>query len=275
MITFPSSRDFVRRFFSLLSPVDLPPAVLVELVASIRSSRLKLVVADAVFRNLCCRNGFTVGDEPHSLKKMVHVYLFYTLLLQFCKLTPTVCLLETENRKQKQILHTLISLLSSAPSLSFWVCLSIVRVLVEGETLLHRACIRNQVEAVLQILAHPDTDINVKDHAGWTPLHEACNHGSTECVKALLHHRPAPVLTDQVEGVSPLHDALLNGHMDIAKMLLEHAGDDTQLYTHLFIHLCSASDQVLQIHPHHPASPPASLAASQLQGSFQDPGSGL
>ncbi|MED6254904.1 hypothetical protein ATANTOWER_001773, partial [Ataeniobius toweri] len=36
-----------------------------------------------------------------------------------------------------------------------------------GETLLHRACKRNQVETVLQILALPGTDINVK---GKTPL---------------------------------------------------------------------------------------------------------
>lgn len=35
-------------------------------------------------------------------------------------------------------------------------------VLVEGETLLHRACKRNHVETVLQILARPGTDVNVK-----------------------------------------------------------------------------------------------------------------
>lgn len=35
-------------------------------------------------------------------------------------------------------------------------------VLVEGETLLHRACKRNQVETVLQILVLPGIDINVK-----------------------------------------------------------------------------------------------------------------
>ncbi|KAF7200064.1 SMC5-SMC6 complex localization factor protein 1 isoform X2 [Nothobranchius furzeri] len=198
---------------------DLPPAVLVELVASIRSSRLKLVVADAVFRNLCCRNGFTVGDEPHSLKKMVCSYL---PALGALAQSPS-----SAHHRTGPVSHSCTSpgtgRTKTSPE-SQNTLRDLGKVNAAGETLLHRACIRNQVEAVLQILAHPDTDINVKDHAGWTPLHEACNHGSTECVKALLHHRPAPVLTDQVEGVSPLHDALLNGHMDIAKMLLEHAG---------------------------------------------------
>lgn len=32
----------------------------------------------------------------------------------------------------------------------------------KGETLLHRACKRNQVKTLLQILALPDTDVNVK-----------------------------------------------------------------------------------------------------------------
>uniref|UniRef100_A0A3B4AHN1 Uncharacterized protein n=1 Tax=Periophthalmus magnuspinnatus TaxID=409849 RepID=A0A3B4AHN1_9GOBI len=99
-----------------------------------------------------------------------------------------------------------------------------VRTGVEPPTLLHRACKRNQVETVLQILALPNTDVNVKDHAGWTPLHEACNHGSTACVQALLRHRPTPIVNSQVGGVSPLYDALLNDHMDIAKLLLEHEG---------------------------------------------------
>ncbi len=57
----------------------MSPAVLEELVVRIRSTRLKLVMADAIFRNLCCRNGFTVGDEPLSLKKMVCVCLFLVL----------------------------------------------------------------------------------------------------------------------------------------------------------------------------------------------------
>lgn len=59
--------------YDLFCPVDVSSVILAELVVRIRSTRLKLVMADAIFRNLCCRNGFTVGDEPLSLKKMVCV----------------------------------------------------------------------------------------------------------------------------------------------------------------------------------------------------------
>lgn len=46
-------------------------AVLAELIIRVSSTRLRLVVADAVFRNLCCSNGLTVGDDALSLTKMV------------------------------------------------------------------------------------------------------------------------------------------------------------------------------------------------------------
>ncbi|XP_041856315.1 SMC5-SMC6 complex localization factor protein 1 isoform X2 [Melanotaenia boesemani] len=204
---------------------DLSPAVLVELVSSVRSTRLKLVMADAIFRNLCCRNGFTVGVEPLSLKKIVLSYLpvlgnLAQIPSTYHRTGPTShsCNREGTNCRTQN------SLVNETNSEKDNTLRGLNRVNAAGETLLHRACKRNQVETVLQILALPGSDINVKDHAGWTPLHEACNHGSSECVKALLHHHPAPALTNQVGGVSPLHDALLNGHMDIAKMLLEHAG---------------------------------------------------
>lgn len=46
--------------------------------------------------------------------------------------------------------------------LLYFGCACPLCVLVEGETLLHRACKRNQVETVFQILALPGTDVNVK-----------------------------------------------------------------------------------------------------------------
>ncbi|XP_061585934.1 SMC5-SMC6 complex localization factor protein 1 isoform X2 [Cololabis saira] len=210
---------------SLISQ-DLSPAVLVELVARVRSTRIKMVMADGIFRNLCCRNGFTLGDEPLSLKKMVLSYLPALGCLaqgpsgayQTNCPTSHSCTGEGSGcRTQSSSVNETCLERENIPK-------GLHRVNAAGETLLHRACKRNQVETVLQILARPGIDVNVKDHAGWTPLHEACNHGSTECVEALLHHHPTPILNNQVGGVSPLHDALLNGHMGIAKMLLEHAG---------------------------------------------------
>ncbi|XP_047448437.1 SMC5-SMC6 complex localization factor protein 1 [Mugil cephalus] len=211
--------------FAVISQ-DAPPDVLAELVARVRSTRLKLVMSDAIFRNLCCRNGLTVGDEPLSLRKMV---LSYLPALGGLAQSPS-----GTRRRSGPTSHACTSqgTSCSAPNSLGNETSSekentpkgLNRVNAAGETLLHRACKRNHVETVLQILALPGTDVNVKDHAGWTPLHEACNHGSADCVEALLRHRPAPDLINRVDGVSPLHDALLNKHMDIAKMLLEHAG---------------------------------------------------
>ncbi|KAK0140446.1 SMC5-SMC6 complex localization factor protein 1 [Merluccius polli] len=68
-------KDLAEHVAVCTSSQDVSPAVLVELVARMPSSRLRLVTADAVFRNLCCRNGLNVGDEPLTLKKMVSSYL--------------------------------------------------------------------------------------------------------------------------------------------------------------------------------------------------------
>nr|XP_009931143.1 PREDICTED: ankyrin repeat domain-containing protein 32 [Opisthocomus hoazin] len=95
---------------------------------------------------------------------------------------------------------------------------------MKGETALHKACISNKVEKLIELLSYPGIDINVKDYAGWTPLHEACNHGSTVCVREILQRCPEVDLLSQVDGVTPLHDALLNGHVEIGKLLLQHGG---------------------------------------------------
>ncbi|KAJ7335768.1 hypothetical protein JRQ81_013709 [Phrynocephalus forsythii] len=95
---------------------------------------------------------------------------------------------------------------------------------VKGETALHIACKSNNVKKLSHLLSLPGIDINVKDHAGWTPLHEACNHGSTVCVREILQHCPEVNLFSQVDGVTPLHDALTNGHIEIAELLLQYGG---------------------------------------------------
>ncbi|KAM9446682.1 SMC5-SMC6 complex localization factor protein 1 [Clarias gariepinus] len=205
---------------------DLQPDTLRVLVPALPSHRLRMLTADAIYRNICTRNGLVVGSEPLSLHKIVVSYL--KALGQLCGCEPRH---SSKHQFEKTIALTSDSQSSGERQRVGGSGLAkdnmpkgFHRVNVAGETLLHRACKRNQVEKVLQILSLPGVDVNVKDHAGWTPLHEACNHGSGECVKALLEHCPGLQLNSQVGGESPLHDALRNQHTHIAKMLLRHAG---------------------------------------------------
>ena len=94
-----------------------------------------------------------------------------------------------------------------------------------GESLLHRACINNDLRKVKELVkkGHP---INVPDTAGWLPLHEACNYGHLEVVKFLLSVGAKSRINDrggrECEGITPMHDAAENGHLDIARLLLSN-----------------------------------------------------
>ncbi|KAG7227447.1 hypothetical protein INR49_005261 [Caranx melampygus] len=90
----------------------------------------------------------------------------------------------------------------------------------KGETPLHLAAIKGDVEAVKELLDQ-GADPNLKDNAGWTPLHEACNLGHMGVVEVLVS-RGALLNTPGYENDSPLHDAVRNGHPAIVKLLLRH-----------------------------------------------------
>ncbi|KAK7869755.1 hypothetical protein R5R35_008290 [Gryllus longicercus] len=99
-----------------------------------------------------------------------------------------------------------------------------------GETRLHIACRRNNIQEVERLLNVPDININEKDHMGWTPLHEAAFHGSLECVRCLLNFRtpsggPAVDLEARSKGgVTPLMDAVSKNHLEVAFVLLQYGG---------------------------------------------------
>ncbi|XP_060910211.1 BRCA1-associated RING domain protein 1 [Labrus mixtus] len=100
----------------------------------------------------------------------------------------------------------------------------------KGETLLHLAAIKGDVEAVRELLDQ-ESDPNRKDNAGWTPLHEACNLGHLAVVEVLLSNG-ALLNTPGYENDSPLHDAVRNGHPAIVKLLLHHGASQNVLNLH-------------------------------------------
>ncbi|RVE58103.1 hypothetical protein OJAV_G00206010 [Oryzias javanicus] len=100
----------------------------------------------------------------------------------------------------------------------------------KGETPLHLASIKGDVEAVKELLDQR-ADPNQKDNAGWTPLHEACNLGHLAVVEVLAT-RGALLNTPGYENDSPLHDAVRNGHSAIVKVLLQLGASQNVLNLH-------------------------------------------
>ncbi|XP_038576239.1 BRCA1-associated RING domain protein 1 [Micropterus salmoides] len=123
----------------------------------------------------------------------------------------------------------------------------------KGETLLHLAAIKGDVEAVKELLDQ-GADPNLKDNAGWTPLHEACNLGHLAVVEMLVSSG-ALLNTPGYENDSPLHDAVRNGHPAIVKLLLK----------------LGASQNVLNLYGKRPADYTASLEMLEI---FQEASEG-
>ncbi|XDV30130.1 hypothetical protein PO909_033114 [Leuciscus waleckii] len=94
-----------------------------------------------------------------------------------------------------------------------------------GETPLHLAAIKGDVEEVRKLLAQ-GADPNLKDNAGWTPLHEACNLGHLGVVEELLQ-QGALLNTPGYQNDSPLHDAIRNGHIAVVKLLVERGASQS------------------------------------------------
>ncbi|XP_075832531.1 SMC5-SMC6 complex localization factor protein 1 isoform X1 [Microtus pennsylvanicus] len=247
-----------------LSCDDFSSQELEIFICSFSSSWLQMFVAEAIFKKLCFQGPTSACTEPLSLQKIIDSYLpvlgkmdihgagkmqMPKKIIQRPCLEPQRALLMLNGAKPKQVdgqpefpelnrakcsssLKKLKKKSEGELSCSKENCPSLVTKMnfhktnLKGETALHRACIKNQVEKLIILLSLPGIDINVKDNAGWTPLHEACNYGNTVCVQEILQRCPEVDLLTQVDGVTPLHDALSNGHVEIGKLLLQHGGPE-------------------------------------------------
>ncbi|KAK9696458.1 Ankyrin repeats (3 copies) [Popillia japonica] len=93
----------------------------------------------------------------------------------------------------------------------------------QGETALHLACKRGQLNKV-QELIKSGVDINATDWGNWSPLHEAVHGNHYDCVELLLKSR---ALIDIPGGfyTTPLHKAISCEKDNIVELLLKYGAD--------------------------------------------------
>ncbi|CDS39993.1 BRCT and ankyrin repeats domain containing protein [Echinococcus multilocularis] len=122
----------------------------------------------------------------------------------------------------------------------------------KGESVLHRAAIKNNVSELKRLLT-AGLSPNARDHAGWTPLHEAALRGHAEAVECLLTDGHATVdIPGGPDLETALHEAVFNRQVEIVRLLLRHNANPTfangQGVTPLQMcaqHLSEASQNVL------------------------------
>ncbi|XP_057380991.1 BRCA1-associated RING domain protein 1-like isoform X2 [Daphnia carinata] len=94
---------------------------------------------------------------------------------------------------------------------------------VKGETQLHVACLKQDVQRIRELLelgANPNT----QDNAGWTPLHEVVSCGNEEIVALLVENGANPNIPGGQNETS-LHDAVACNRTNIVRLLVSHGAD--------------------------------------------------
>ncbi|CAL1532204.1 unnamed protein product [Lymnaea stagnalis] len=239
------SHDLAKKLQHCLSVRGFDTAALV--ISSVKLCWLRTLVVAVI---LSSYNNYLISERIHvnkiSLSSIVSQYFFLVPPLQECSFTERSLMnASSSNHSDK----------SSASSLSDSICPPQKNGLINskqktlkvnkrnglGESAVHVACKRNNVEKLQQLLTVPGVDVNLKDNIGWTPLHEACHHGSYDCVMLLLKYVPNTTISSALEqedytackvdlnaigpdGVTPLIDAVEKNHVEICRQLLKYGG---------------------------------------------------
>ncbi|XP_046567525.1 serine/threonine-protein phosphatase 6 regulatory ankyrin repeat subunit C-like [Haliotis rubra] len=90
----------------------------------------------------------------------------------------------------------------------------------DNNTILHIACVRNNLKIVKLILSEGNIDINVKGKRGLTPVMLAARHGCKHVYLELVNNKHCDMRLVGDDGDNLLHLACLKGHLFIAEDLL-------------------------------------------------------
>lgn len=90
------------------------------------------------------------------------------------------------------------------------------------DTKLHKAANQGDKDAITDILAAGDIDVNAEGAANRTALHRCCG-GNHEACAILLLSKKANINALDKSGRSPLHWACIGGHAACAKLLLNYS----------------------------------------------------
>ncbi|XP_047494499.1 uncharacterized protein LOC125042717 isoform X2 [Penaeus chinensis] len=141
----------------LLQVKDLGSSHLMKLINSFSSPWPKMVVSSVIFQEITqiFNQIINLGDIVDLSQAVV--------LSQFTSTSHSPGVSQTKK--------------TSTPSKKFRLGHNVNKTNLKGETILLRACIKNNIEKVQELLNVPGIDINLPDHFGWTPLHEAGHKG--------------------------------------------------------------------------------------------------
>ncbi|XP_046424438.1 BRCA1-associated RING domain protein 1-like isoform X4 [Neodiprion fabricii] len=94
---------------------------------------------------------------------------------------------------------------------------------MNGETPLHKACLKRNIEKVRSLL-EAGANPNTQDHAKWTPLFEATSYGYYEICKLLLEAGANPD-TPVEQNRTALHEAVKYNNIEMIKLLQQYKAD--------------------------------------------------